>query len=178
MTCAPIVPKEFIKRHCPKPDSVRNHRLLQFFGEHLHSPNLWHLNRRSVARGVALGVFWALVPLPLQMIGVVASAILWRANIPIGLVLVWLTNPFTIPPIFLGTYLFGNWLLGKPGITPPDHITIEWFTESIGEIWLPLVLGSLSIGIALATLSYFAIDYLWRYAVRKRWKSRTGSRIS
>jgi len=91
MTCAPIVPKEFIKRYCPNADTVRNHRLLQFFGEHLHSPNLWHLNRRSVARGVSLGFFWALVPLPLQMIGVVASAILWRANIPIGLVLVWMT---------------------------------------------------------------------------------------
>jgi hypothetical protein len=111
----------------------------------------------------------------MQMIGVVASAILWRANIPIGLVLVWMTNPFTIPPIFLGTYLFGNWLLGRPGITPPAHVTIEWFTQSIGDIWLPLVLGSLSVGIVLATLSYFAIDYLWRYTVWKRWKNRQGS---
>jgi hypothetical protein len=112
------------------------------------------------------------------MIGVVASAILWRANIPIGLVLVWLTNPFTIPPIFLGTYLFGNWMLGRPGIHTPEHITVEWFMGSIHDIWLPLLLGSLSIGIVLATLSYFAIDYLWRYTVRKRWKNRADSRIN
>ncbi|MGD8265699.1 MAG: DUF2062 domain-containing protein, partial [Chromatiales bacterium] len=72
---------------------------------------------------------------------------------------------------------FGNWLLGRPGVTPPEDITIEWFRESIGDIWLPLLLGSLSIGLTLAILSYFVIDYLWRYTVTKRWKNRSGSQV-
>lgn len=169
-----IVPKEFIKRHCPNSEEIRNHRYLQIFGEHLHSPNLWHLNRRSVSRGVALGTFWAMVPIPIQMIGVVASAIIWRANIPIGLVLVWITNPLTIPPIFFGAYLFGNWLLGRPGVAMPEEVTLEWFSRSIGDIWLPLLTGSLLIGLLLSLVSYFLIDFLWRLNVVKRWKTRKG----
>jgi uncharacterized protein (DUF2062 family) len=42
---------------------------------------------------------------------------------------------------------------------------------------LPLLLGSLSIGLTLAILSYFVIDYLWRYTVTKRWKNRSGSKV-
>ena len=170
------MPKEFIKRHCPDAEVIRKHKYLRIFGEHLHSPNLWHLNRRSVSRGVALGSFWAMVPVPLQMIGVVASAIAWRSNIPIGLVLVWVTNPLTIPPIFLGAYLFGSRLLGTPVVEMPDEITVEWFGDSLGEIWLPLVTGSFTIGISLALVGYFAIDFLWRYTVRKRWKNRPAAR--
>lgn len=168
------MPKEFIKRHCPDAEEIRNHKYLQFFGEHLHSPNLWHLNRRSVSRGVALGAFWAMFPVPVQMICVVASAILWRANIPIGLVLVWITNPLTIPPIFFSAYLFGSWMLGRPVVAVPDHLSVEWFSDSLGEIWLPLLTGSLTIGIFLALVSYFFIDFLWRHKVRKRWKKRAG----
>ena len=170
------MPKEFIKRHCPDADEIRNHRFLQIFGEHINSPNLWHLNRRSVSRGVALGAFWAMVPIPLQMIGVVASAITWRANIPLGLVLVWVTNPLTIPPIFIAAYLFGSWILGTPVIAIPDEISLKWFTDSLGEIWFPLLTGSLLIGTALAIVSYVTIDFLWRYTVRKRWKNRFAGR--
>ena len=115
-----------------------------------------------------------MVPVPIQMIGVAASAIIWRANIPIGLVLVWITNPFTIPPIFYGAYLLGSWLLGTPGVAMPEELTIHWFRQSLGEIWIPLLTGSFIIGLFLSVISYFFIDLLWRYTVRKRWKNRPG----
>lgn len=151
---------------------IRSNRYLSIFGEHLHSPNLWHLNRLSVARGFAIGAFWAMVPFPGQMVGAVWSAIVWRAHIPISLMLVWMTNPFTIPPAFLGAYLFGSWMLGTPLIDIPETLSMQWFMESFDEIWVPLVVGSLTIGMLLAVAGYFGINALWRWCVMRRWKSR------
>lgn len=166
------MPRKFIKRYCPDAALIRSNRCLQIFGEHLHSPNLWHLNRLSVARGFAVGAFWAMVPFPGQMVGAVWSAIAWRAHIPISLLLVWMTNPLTIPPTFFGAYLFGSWMLGTPLVDLPESLTMEWFRESFEEIWLPLVAGSLTIGVVLAVAGYFAINALWRWHVLHRWKQR------
>ena len=166
------MPRKFIKRYCPDAALIRSNRCLQIFGEHLHSPNLWHLNRLSVARGFAVGAFWAMVPFPGQMVGAVWSAIAWRAHIPISLLLVWMTNPLTIPPTFFGAYLCGSWLLGTPLVDLPESLTMEWFRESFEEIWLPLVAGSLTIGVVLAVAGYFGINALWRWHVLHRWKQR------
>lgn len=145
---------------------------MQVFGDHLHSPNLWHLNRRSVSRGIAIGLFWALVPLPGQMIGAVATALAWGANVPVSLLLVWITNPLTMAPIFYCTYLLGCWLLNCNQIAYPDELTYEWFRESLGDIWAPLFTGSLTLGLLSAVIGYYLISWLWCRYVRKCWKTR------
>jgi len=48
------------------PESIRHNRYLAHFGTLLHHPNLWHLNRHSVAGGVAIGLFAGLVPGPFR----------------------------------------------------------------------------------------------------------------
>ena len=166
------MPRKFFKRYCPDAALIRNNRYLRIFGEHLHSPNLWHINRLSVARGFSIGAFWALAPFPGQMVGAVWSAIVWRANIPTSILLVWMTNPFTIPPVFLGAYLLGGWMLGIPVIEIPGSLSMHWFMASFDEIWIPLVIGSLTIGITLAVIGYFGINVLWKWHVMRRWKMR------
>ena len=64
--------------------------------------------------------------------------------------------------------------LGTPGVAMPEELTIHWFRQSLGEIWIPLLTGSFIIGLFLSVISYFFIDLLWRYTVRKRWKNRPG----
>ena len=113
-----------------------------------------------------------MIPFPGQMVGAVWSAIVWRANIPISLLLVWMTNPFTIPPIFLGAYFLGCWMLGIPVIKIPDSLSMHWFMESFDEIWIPLLTGSLTMGITLAIAGYFGINALWKWHVMRRWKMR------
>jgi uncharacterized protein (DUF2062 family) len=55
--------RSFFKRLLPEPHRIRDHRHLRHFGDLLHDPNIWHLNRRSAAGGIAIGLFWITNPL-------------------------------------------------------------------------------------------------------------------
>ena len=78
------MPRHLIKRYMPDPNSIREHKSLRFLGSLLHDPNLWHLNRHSVARAMGIGLFAALMPMPLQMLLAAVLAIWVRANMPIA----------------------------------------------------------------------------------------------
>jgi hypothetical protein len=94
------MPRRLLRRYLPDHRRIREHRHLQFFGDRLHDPNLWHLNRRSVAGAMGVGVFVALLPTLGQMAVAAAAAIWLRVNLPLAVAMVWITNPLTMPPIF------------------------------------------------------------------------------
>ena len=97
--------KKTIQRFLPDPNKIRHHKSLKIFGRLLQDANLWHLNRRSARGAFAVGLFFAFIPVPFQMVLAAAGAILFRVNLPISVALVWLTNPLTMPPIFYGAAL-------------------------------------------------------------------------
>ena len=69
-----------------------------------------------IAWGVLLGFVVAFTPtVGLQMVLYVAIATLLRANKISGIPVVWITNPFTLVPIYFGCWRFGAWLLGTDG---------------------------------------------------------------
>ncbi len=63
------MPRKFFRKVMPNVDKVREVKALSMFGDTLFHPALWHLNRRSAAGGVAVGLFCGLIPGPLQMLG-------------------------------------------------------------------------------------------------------------
>ena len=166
------MPKRLFKRLAPSADAIRANRCLRVFGAFVHDPNLWHLNRHAVARAFAIGLFWAFVPIPFQMIFAAGIAILWRANIPLSLSLVWLTNPVTIPPVFFATYKLGAWLLGSPALELPEHLGMDWFLNSLGLIWKPLFVGSLLAALVAGGAGYYLIQAFWRWYTVKRYRRR------
>ncbi len=172
------MPKHLIKRYTPDHETIRNHRHLRCFGKLLHDPNLWHMNRRSVSGAFAVGLFWAFLPIPMQMVAAAATAIPTRVNLPISVALVWITNPITMPPMFYFTYLVGTWILGEPPLSVDFELTMEWFTQSMGAIWQPLYLGSLVCGLIAALLGYITIRGLWRLHVIKHIKLRRDKRLA
>ena len=172
------MPKRLIKRLLPHHDQVRNHKHLKIFGNLLHDPNLWHLNRHSVSGAFAVGLFMAFVPLPFQMIFAAAAAIFFRVNLPLSVALVWITNPITIPPMFYFAYRIGTLITGDKVALQPFHFSLEWIEHAGVDILIPLMVGSLVCAIVSSIVGYSLILWIWRWRVVEKWKSRKHAETS
>lgn len=140
---------------------VREHKSLLLFGRLLDDPYLFHLNERSVPRAFAIGLFCAWIPAPLQMILAAAGAILFRANVPLSVLLVWITNPFTIPPMFYFAYLVGTWFTGETAHVFEFQLSMEWLAAELGSIGKPLLLGCSILGILSSLIGYISMKLFW-----------------
>ena len=127
------MPRQFFKKISPSADTIKKQKCLGFLGKHLHSPMLWHLNRRSVSVAFAIGLFMMWVPFPSQMVYAAVFAILLSANLPISVALVWITNPNTIPPMFYFAYLFGTKILGHTPLDIKFEMTWEWLMTNLSR---------------------------------------------
>ncbi|MCK4834286.1 MAG: DUF2062 domain-containing protein [Gammaproteobacteria bacterium] len=166
------MPRKFFQRFLPKPQTIKENKTLQIFGDWLHEPNLWHLNRRSVAGAFAVGLFCAWMPVPFQMALAAGAAILIGTNLPLSIVLVWITNPFTIPPMFYFAYIIGTWIVGEPATDFSFELTIDWLLNELAAIWKPFLVGCFTAASISSFIGYFAIDGFWRYEVAHRRKNK------
>ncbi|CCQ11850.1 hypothetical protein PALB_27510 [Pseudoalteromonas luteoviolacea B = ATCC 29581] len=166
------MPKKTIQRFMPDHNKIKEQKSLKIFGSLLHDANLWHLNRRSARGAFAIGLFFAFIPVPFQMVLAAALAIPCRVNLPISVALVWITNPLTMPPIFYVAYLVGAAVLGQE--QQPFHFeaNLQWLSESMSTIGPAFITGSLVCAFSASIIGYFGIDLLWRRSVNKAWTAR------
>lgn len=169
------MPKQLIKRLMPDQEKIKQQKILQFLGDRLHESNLWHLNRHSVAKAFAIGLFFAWMPLPSQMVMAAFGAIYFRAHIAISVALVWLSNPVTMPVLFYVAYVLGLWVLQIPPSAEKVEFTLETILNGLGEIWEPFLMGCFIIGVACSFLGYIGIQLLWRYSINRQWRNRSHS---
>ena len=180
------MPRKLFRKYLPSAESVRGNRWVAMFGKLLHHPNLWHLNRDSVAGAVAIGLFAGLVPGPLQMLTALLLAIPLRRNLPVALLMTLYTNPFTIVPLYLLAYAYGSLLLGMNQQPPKvQHFEMDWgnLFDSLGRMldWTlalgkPLFVGLVALGLTLAFVGYWAVQLGWRCYVVLVWRRRKKSR--
>ncbi len=168
------MPKKIFKKYMPDPEKLKQQKNLQFLGDRLHEPNLWHLNRRSVSLAFAVGLFAAWIPTPGQMAIAAVAAFYFRANLPISVALVWVTNPLTMPPMFYFAYYIGLLLLGDNTPAADFEFNLESILSSMGDIGGPFLLGCLVLGIISSLLGYFGIRWYWKCHVSKQWRMRNG----
>ncbi len=160
----------------------------------------------QIAMGVAIGFFVGWLPIVgIQMVVAVVVCQFFRANKIVPIFPIWLTNPVTIVPVYSFNYWIGWLVVGGPPlgdlaavlrrmITPPEptdemgrfaawwegvkHALAELFDMG-WDMQLPLWLGCVVVGLALAVPSYY-LTYKFvesfRHAVTKKRQMRQDKR--
>jgi uncharacterized protein (DUF2062 family) len=169
--------KKFFKKWLPDSQKIRDSKYLRILGPLSHNPNLWHLNRYSVATAFSIGFFCAWIPLPMHMLLAALLAVLFRANLPLAVSLVWVVNPITMVPLFFFAYELGAKLLGIPIQHFHFEMSFEWLLESMHIYAEPLGLGCLVLGTLNALLGNIFVRVVWRHQVVKHWKQRQLKRL-
>ena len=172
----------WLKGHVPTRETIDQYRLLRPFAPHLRHPSLWRLNRRSVPRGVALGLFvGVIIPFMHTFIAAIL-AIPVRANVGVAALLTLVVNPLTIPIMYVGAYRIGSWELHYDAkLVSTD--TAEQFSSELSRMlfWLhqasgPIALGILTIALSSALLGFLISTFAWRFWSRSRWQQRHRAR--
>ncbi len=166
------MPRKFFQRFLPHPKTIKENKTLQIFGDWLHKPDLWHLSRRSVAGAFAVGLFFAWMPVPFQMVLAAGAAIWIGTNLPLSVALVWVSNPVTIPPMFYFAYMVGTWIVGEPATDFNFELSFNWLLNELSAIWLPFLVGCFTVAVSCSLLGYLIINGIWRYSVLSRRSSR------
>lgn len=164
--------KRLLQKYIPTPEQVKENRSLRFLSPLFSRTYLWHLNRRSVARAFFIGIFVAFIPAPMQMAIAATIAVFFAANIPVSIALVWISNPFTMPPMFYATYRLGAWMMGIGEQEFSIELSFEWLLHELGSLWQPLYLGSVTAGFVFASIAFIVVHIAWRRAVVRRWRNR------
>ncbi|MGC3965139.1 MAG: DUF2062 domain-containing protein [Rhodocyclaceae bacterium] len=178
--------RRLFKRFTPDAENLRCNRWLNMLGETFLHPAMWHLNRRSAAGGVAVGMFCGLIPGPLQVISSVVACVIFRVNLPVAVVTTFYTNPFTIVPLYVVAYWIGNALLGNGGkfVYPPEmgdmtfsewgHALFDW----LAGLGTPLALGLAVLATLLAATGYFLVWTIWRWHLIREYRRRKQQRLA
>jgi len=176
------VPKKYFRKYLPTHAEILENRFIKIFGSVLHHHNLWHLNRRSVAGGVAIGAFTGLIPGPFQMLSAAILAILFRVNLPVAVATTWYTNPFTTVPLYYIAYKIGCFFTGKKAGRLP-HFGFDWhyghwfdflpaFTHWVSSLGETFLIGTVVLASLLSVSSYFLVRLLWRLYIVAYWHRR------
>lgn len=121
-----------------------------------------------IALAFGIGVFIGMSPL-LGLHTILGIAVAWqfRLNKMVTLIGVFVTNPWTIIPI----YTFGTWvgakLIGMQHIIPDidwNHVTFKMLMNELRHLLAPFVVGTFFIGILSAVISYAVIYHAVRRA--------------
>jgi uncharacterized protein (DUF2062 family) len=112
------------------------------------------------------------------MLAVMAMTPFFRFNVPIAIAMVWLSNPLTMPPMYYMEYLTGNFILGREGIDNIE-LTLDWFSTNMGDIFVPLYVGTAFYSIVVSSIVYFLLNWLWIRSVKeekcekeKKWRKK------
>ncbi len=174
------------KKNAPTRESLEEIRWLRPFAHRALEPSLWRFTRRSVPRGVALGLIVGIfIMIPgLQIIGACLLALPCRANVPIAVAGTFLSNPATTPFILYLSLVVGNYFIHSSADVGTVMLMIE-HGASVAEWagWLAsaaapaLVIGLFVIAVVTAAFGYLIAAFGWRWWVGHKWMLRTRQRI-
>ena len=140
-------------------NSNKHEKVQNFLEKYKIAKEFTSTTRRMISRGAFIGIFIAMIPMPFQMIAVLVFMPFFKYNVPIAVIMCWITNPFTMPFIYYIEYLTGSYLLGFEMVNV--EVTLEWFQNNFSNILIPLYVGALFYSITLSSIIYYLITHLW-----------------
>ena len=162
-----------IKQSLPDRHTLAAHPWLKPLSHRLLEPGLWHVRHEAVARGAAIGIFWAFAVPFGQFLFAAAHCVWWRANIPVAAGLTLITNPFTLAFWLWLAYKVGNTLLGTSGPMPnPEPLVSQpaSIMNLVNSFGAPAALGMGLFAVVGAALAYVSVKLVWRMRISlKRW---------
>jgi uncharacterized protein (DUF2062 family) len=162
------------RTHFPTREKLEGNRWIAPFAHLVLRADLWRFNRRSVPRGVALGLFTGIfIPFAHSFVAAL-TAVFVRANVPVAIVSTWTSNPFTWALIFPAAF----WISTQLGFHA-DIATFRAMIEheaSLGQWahWLAssaapaLLAGLFVLASVVASLGYLAAVVVWRGMVARK----------
>lgn len=175
------------RRWLPKPDELVRIQGLGWLGRYLQPrPWLWVAHRRKVALGVAIGLGVGVVPLPIQMLLGAVCAVALRCNVAAAVAATWLTNPFTLVPIWGLAFWLGGLVIPSGDVSQaPAALALEWtspatwvpafwaWLRAMGPTWLVgMPLAALVLGVA----AYAVVFYAWTVVIKLERRRRLAQR--
>ena len=154
---------------------------------------------QAIARGMAIGMIVAFTPtIGFQTLITLGVATLLNANRPVSIVPTWLTNPFTIPPVYAFTYYLGSFFWPGPELAnvtramraaakEMESLNFLAFREQLGvfldlglDVFMPMWIGGLIVGSIAAAIAYpltlRTVGRLRERRARRRRKRRSSER--
>jgi uncharacterized protein (DUF2062 family) len=171
--------QRWLKRITPDRHTLERLWCLRPFKTLVFDRGCWTFNRHSVTRAFALGLFIAFIPptpLPVHLVTCVILGMLFRLNLPVLFATTFISNPLTWLPQVAGSVWVGAKLMGIDLMPVLNELHHRHLWRHIGQLWEPLLLGALVLGLVAAGLGYLLAQCIWRVRVlyhlrRKRTRS-------
>lgn len=167
----------WVRHHAPTRESIERSRILRPVAHRILVPSLWRFNRRSVPRGVALGVLCGIL-FPFAHMAIAAVlALPLRANVPTAVGTTLINNPITFVPLLGAGITVGRIVLRVDRVVPgaPIATNVEhhagWL-HLIAQGSASMIVGLTVIAVGLSIASYFATSLAWRFKIARKWRNR------
>ncbi len=165
--------------HFPTRERLEQNRFIRPFAGRVLRSDLWRFNRRSVPRGMALGLFVGiLIPFAHSFVAAL-TAVFVRANVPVAIASTWASNPATWVVIFPAAYRIGNWLLRMDAMTGVQPISqtmkttqTDHLLQQITGAGLATAFGLFVIATVAAAVGYLATSFGWRWWIGRKRRQR------
>lgn len=167
----------WLKRKMPSREGMSRNRFLAPIAHRFSRSDLWSFNRRSVPRGVALGLFAAFI-VPFGQIFLAAFlALPTRANVPVAALITFVTNPLTVPFWLVVANKVGGFVLKVDAVTGGTaRAEIEagqwdfgWLLQTAGVT----AFGFIVLSVLTASIGYLVSGWGWRWFIARKWMRRS-----
>jgi uncharacterized protein len=117
---------------------------------------LWIPCRDTVAAGMAIGLFFSMVPLIPQSIFAAILAMRVKANVPMAVAACFISNPATNVPFWIAQISLGQWIIDTLHLPVPHFFArVQMQLPGVGTISISnFIVGFTALGLLMSLLAY------------------------